>query len=244
MALENWLSTIETLTKLGGVAGGVGTAAYGVWKFLGIKSRHEQMVATRGVFQAVMDCLSSDNEVQQLAGAVLIRRFFNPATEVGLKGTPYAEECVQVIAGILKNPDLSPNVQKVLADSLAYAPTLRRVDLQGARLCRAYLGDRVRKGIDASEADFFESDLTEASLTGITAKETVFYHAVMPKASVRQADLRGADFREANLEGAKFDGADLDGARFHGALLTRTSFKDSRNIPPAIAKQLRDHQVP
>jgi hypothetical protein len=46
-------------------------------------------------------------------------------------------------------------VQKILADSLAYAPDLRAADLQRTKLQDAYLGDRVRKGIGVSDADFF-----------------------------------------------------------------------------------------
>jgi hypothetical protein len=222
------------------VIGGIATA----YRFLGIKSRNERMAAVREGFRAVIDYLASDNEVMMFSGAILLRRFFNPITELGIAGTPYAPECVLVIAAMLNNErQLPEGVQKVLADGLAYAPNLRGADFQKTNLQGAYLGDRIRKGIDVSDADFYKANLTRASLAGITAHQTVFYKAVLKETKLQRADLTGADFRQANLEGAKLDDTELLDARFDGAVLGGASFKNARNVPSDITDKLDKDSV-
>ena len=225
---------IEVAAAVVAVVGGL----FAAYRFLRIKSRHERMAAIGDAFRSVMDALASDNEVRKLAGAILLRRFFNPMTELGIAGTPYADECVKVIAALLRDAQLAPNVQKLLADNLAYAPDLRNADLQRTRLQDAYLGDRVRPGLDLSGADFFMADLTKASLAGAIGRGTVFYRAVAQGTKFTRMDLTGANFREADLRGASFEGADLRDAQFADANLAGAAFGAARNVPKAVAERV------
>src|SRR6185437_6689317 len=115
-------------------------------------------------------------EVDRLAGAVLLRRFFDPLTEYGLTHLPYADESINVIAAILRT-EKTGVVQKLLADGLAHAPSLEGADLQGANLENAYLGARSRKPVNLSRADLYQANLRGASLKGARAAGTVFYKA-------------------------------------------------------------------
>jgi hypothetical protein len=152
-------------------------------------------------FSTVIEALASKEEVKQLSAAILLRRFFDPKTEYGIAGTPYATEAVNVIASMLRSETLSQKMQKLLADGLAYAPDLRHADLQKANLTDAYLG----KGVDCSGADFFCADLTRASLQRLTGVKTVFYGATLHKTVLAGADLRGANFKGADLQGVEID---------------------------------------
>jgi uncharacterized protein YjbI with pentapeptide repeats len=234
MTRSELFELIQVLSAVIAVVGGI-IAAY---HFLRIKSRHERMAMVGDAFRSVIESLASDNEVKRLAGAVLLRRFFNPFTELGIAGTPYADECIKVIAALLREPGLPVNVQKLLADSLAYAPDLKNADFQRTDLHDAYLGDRIRQGINVSGADFFEANLNRASLVGINARRAVFFRAQLAQAQLRRADLRDADFRDADLQEARFDEADLLGTRFDGASLAGARFKLAKNLPRAIAEKL------
>ena len=89
------------------------------------------------------------------------------------------------------------NLQKLLADGLAYAPSLQYADLQRCNLHEAYLGVRPDRSIDLSRADFFEANLTGASLKGAKAHGTVFFQAVLHDTVLSESDLTEADFRGA-----------------------------------------------
>jgi hypothetical protein len=221
------------------VVGGIVAA----FRFLRIKSRHERMIAVGEAFRSVVDSLASDNSVKRLSGAILLRRFFSPITELGVAGTPYADECIKVITAMLREEKLSNNVQKILGDSLAYAPSLRNCDLQRTNLSDIYLGDRARKGIDVSDADFFEANLSKASLAGAIACRVVFCKADLRQAKLLRADFQAADFRQANAEGTVFSDSDLNGARFDGAKLTGAVFRRAKNIPDSIAEKLDKNGV-
>jgi hypothetical protein len=216
------------------VVGGLATAVLGLLKYFDFRSRRERAAAAGAAFVATVDSLASTDEARQLAGAILLRRFFDPTTEQGERTTPYADEAVRVIAALLRGRTPG-TLQKLLADGLAFAPTLENADLQGCVLVRAYLGKRPDRLPNLSSADFFEADLTEASFKQAKACKAVFYRATLRGTIFRNTKLSGADFREADLEGADFRGATLDGARFAGA----------GNIPDEVRAQLgADDQVP
>src|SRR5205085_6403415 len=128
----------------------------------------------------------------------------------------YAKEAVAVIAALLRETEAG-NFQKLLADGLGYARSLTYADLQGCNLQNAYLGARPDRAVDLTGADFFQSDLTSASLRGAHAPNAVFYGATLHDTVFEGCDLTDADFREADLLGARFAGARLEGARFDGA---------------------------
>jgi hypothetical protein len=192
-----------------------------------LTKHREKVAAVRRSFEGVLTSLASENEVDKLAGAILLRRFFDPTTEVNTKDTPYAAEAINVIAAILRGQP-SGNFQKLLADGLAFAPSLRRADLQRTNLHNAYLGSRGNKIVDLAYADFYRADLSGASLKGAKACHAVFYQARMTSAVLRDADLRGANFFEADLCGVNFDGARLANA----------TFERTRNIPPELKPHL------
>ena len=238
MEIEPVTKILAALTPLIGIAGGI----IAVLKFIGVRTRNEKMREVGEDFRTVVASLASDNEIQRLSAAILLRRFFDPLTEFGIADMPYAKEAVGVIASLLRG---MPNgkLQKLLSDGLAYAPNLRNADLQHTNLSQAYLGNRVFKGIDISGADFFEADLSGASLKGITAEGTVFYQAVCCKTRFAGAHLRDTDFRAADLQGARFDGADLTGAQFADSQLEGARFPDVTGLAPDIANRLDAQSV-
>jgi len=238
MGLDEVTTILDALTPLIAIAGGI----IAVLKFIGVRTRNEKMREVGEDFHTVVASLSSDNEVQRLSAAILLRRFFDPLTEFGIAGTPYAKEAVGVIASLLRDMPAG-KLQKLLSDGLAYAPDLRNADLQHTNLSQAYLGNRVRKGIDISGADFFEADLSGTSLNGITAEDAVFYQAICCKTRFAGAQLRGTDFRDADLQGARFDGADLTGAQFDNSQLEGARFPDVTGLAPDIASRLDTQSV-
>jgi hypothetical protein len=190
------------------------------------------MAAVGAAFTAAVESLASDNQIRRMAGAVLLRRFFDQRTEQGATGAPYAPETLQVIAGMLRQP-LQTQLQKVLADGLRYASNLQHADLQGCDLKKAYLGTRLHeaKRVNLSFADLFEADCTGASFRAAIARGAVFYRAKASETVYVDADLSEADFRGSTLRGARFTGARIDGAKFAGAI----------DIPPQV-KTLLDAQ--
>ena len=130
------------VTGLGAIVGAVATAL----QYFKFTTRRDKLAAARKAFDDVVASLASTNEIDRLAGAILLRRFFDPTSEVATKGTPYATEAINVIAAILRGQPAS-NFQKLLADGLSFAPSLRGADLQRTNLHNAYLGSRgVRDG--------------------------------------------------------------------------------------------------
>jgi len=221
------------LTSIGAVVAGF----LGILRYFQYKTRRDKVLQVRDAFDTVVKSLSSELEVERLAGAILLRRFFDRETEVGIAGTPYWREAVNVTAAILRG-QVTSNFQKLLADGLAYAPSLERADLTKTNLQYAYLGVRKVSEVehvttDLSYADFYRADLSGASLKKGNARGAVFYQCRMHNSVLAGADLRDAYFYEADLKGARFD----------GALLTGANFECARNIPPALANKLDKHGV-
>jgi len=219
-------------------------AIVGAFKYFSYRSKQDEIRLVRSSFDSVVASLRSDNSVERLAGAILLRRFFDQKTEVGIKGRPYWKEAVAVTTAILRGQPRS-EFQKLLADGLAFAPTLEHADLQGTNLQLAYLGsreelsDRGSGGLlpvatNLSHADFYRADLSRASLRGVNARGAVFYQTRMHNTVLSEADLSEANFFEADLQGAKFKKCLLYNANFTGA----------RNIPPALREQLADNVYP
>lgn len=226
--IDNFKDAAGILTSIGAVIAGL----LGVFRYFSYKTRRDKILQVRDAFDTVVKSLSSDVEVERLAGAILLRRFFDRKTEVGIAGVPYWREAVNVTAAILRG-QVRGNFQKLLADGLAFAPSLERADLQKTNLQYAYLGVRKIDAVetvttDLSYADFYRADLSGASLKKAKARGAVFYQARMHNAVLSGADLQDAYFFEADLKGAKLDGALLTGANFQCAL----------NIPSALTDKL------
>ena len=203
---------------------GLVTTVIAVTKYL---SRRDKMIAARNVFRTVVESLSSESEIQRLGGAVLLRRFFDPHTELGIGNTPYASEAIDVIAAILREVETG-NFQKLLADGLRYAPNLENVDLQRTNLQKAYLGKKDGRMPNLKGADFYRADLSGASLKGANASGAIFY----------QARLHNTVFKNTGLSESYFFEADLIGSNFEGAYLYGANFKGARNIPTALLEDI------
>jgi uncharacterized protein YjbI with pentapeptide repeats len=214
------------------ILGGFGTALLGILKYFNYRNRRDRLTLIGQAFSETVDALSSQDQIKQLAAAILLRRFFDRRTEQGGDGAPYQQEAIRVIAALLRATETG-ELQKLLADGLAYAPTLHGADLQRCNLSGAYLGDRDGRKVDLSNADLYKADLSGASLKGAIATGTVFYRATAARTVFEGADLSNADFRKADLAGARFDGAVLDGARFDGAT----------NLPEEIAARFGAEQT-
>jgi Pentapeptide repeats (8 copies) len=210
---------VAVLAALGTLIGAVLT----VLKYL---SYRDKQIAAQAAFRTVVDSLSSTVEGQRLGGAILLRRFFDPRTELGEGRMPYAREAIDVIVALLRETEPG-NFQKLLADGLLYAPSLEGADLQRANLQNAYLGRKEGgKAPNLQRADFYRADLSAASLKGADASRAVFY----------QARLHNTIFKGADLREASFYGADLLGAEFKGARLTGANFDHARNVPPQLTE--------
>jgi hypothetical protein len=229
MALDsgNSLSTVSVV--IGGLVG--------LFTVLGYQNRRTRLSAIGSTFNDVVELLASDDAERQLAGAILLRRFFDPSSELGIRAgrhrrAPYAEEARNVMAAVLRGVPRG-DLQKLLADGLAHAETLEKTDLQRTNLQNAYLAlERHRDSFPAlcslEGADFYRADLSGASLKGLNARGAVFYQARLHGTVLRGADLREANFFEADLSGASFKGAHLAGASFDGA----------RNIPEELVPKI------
>jgi hypothetical protein len=227
----------ESLQGWVAVVGGLLAAVLGLFKYFNYRSRRDRLAEVGASFALTVEALASDNETSRMAGAVLLRRFFDRHTEQGGRGRPYVNEAIEVMAGMLRQ-DQPARVQKVLADGLRYARRLQDADLQNCDLSNAYLGKKQgdEASVDLSRADLFGAKCERASFKAAVARETVFADAVLKKTVFTGADCRAADFRRASLEGAKFrsdpakqmPGADLRGADFRGAALEGADFADAQ----------------
>jgi pentapeptide repeat protein len=250
-ALESWIAVVGSLL----------TAVFAIVRYFNYRSRRDRVSIVGQAFTSTIDGLGAEGEPKQLAAAILLRRFFDAETEQGAAGVPYGREAIGVIAALLRTARTG-ELQKLLADGLAYAPSLQGADLQGCNLSQAYLGKRLRASVPhgsarllaasrlvlpwirpryeedvrVSSVDLTEADLFDADLSGASLRGAIARRAVFYTALAS-----GAVFEEAHLEGADFRRAKLAGARFRGAYLEGAKFNEAEDIPPEIA-QLLDAQ--
>jgi hypothetical protein len=222
----------ETVQGWVAVVGGLIAAVLGLFKYFNYRTKRDRLADVGASFALTVDALASDNGTSRMAGAVLLRRFFDRHTEQGAVGRPYIKEAIEVMAGMLRE-EQPARVQKVLADGLRYARQLQHADLQNCDLRNAYLGKKAGDewAINLSGADLYGANCERASFREVVARETVFLEAELRKAVFIDADCRKADFRWAKLEGAKFEGAQIGGAKFEGA----------EEIPAEVAALLDEH---
>lgn len=208
----------ETVQGWVAVVGGLAAAVLGLFKYFNYRSKQDRLAEVGASFASTVEALASDNGTSRMAGAVLLRRFFDRHTEQGALGRPYVKEAIEVMAGMLRE-EQHPRVQKVLADGLRYARELEDADLQNCDLRNAYVGKKAGDAwaVNLSRADLYGARCDRASFKAVVARETVFLEAELRKAVFTDADCRGADFRWAKLDGARFEGAQIGGAKFEGA---------------------------
>ena len=203
-------------------------AVLGLGQYLRFRSRREKQEAIGHAFSEVLRGLGSESEVERLASAALTRRFFDPDSEFGGGGLPYAEDAVRVVSAVLRSEPTGAT-QKLLADGLRNAPSLAYGDFQRANLRDCYWGAGATDApVDAHGADFFGADLSAASLRRALLRRAVFRDAQLLRTVFDDADCRDADFRGANLRAVSFKGALLLDAMFDNAL----------QVPPEISANL------
>jgi uncharacterized protein YjbI with pentapeptide repeats len=232
--------------------------ALGILRYFTYRTRRDRISLVGQAFSSTVEGLSSDAEAKKLAAAILLRRFFDRGTEQGAAGTPYEREAVAVIAALLRNTPTG-ELQKLLADGLAYASSLQAADLQECNLTGAYLGQRPRAVVThgglrllttgrrrgrgqsrlpgaghlAGSIDLTLADLFHADLTSASLRGGVARDAVFYTATARNAVFEGA-----HLEGADFRQAELDGARFTGSWIEGARFRGAMHVPPNVARLL------
>jgi len=258
-ALQAWIAVLAALFA----------GVLGVLRYFSYRTRRDRRSLVGEAFNSTIEGLSSDAETKKLAAAILLRRFFDKGTEQGAAGTPYEHEAVAVIAALLRHTQTG-DLQKLLADGLAYASSLQGADLQECNLSRAYLGTRPRAIVahaglrllaggrlghwgarsgrngqlpeltEAVPIDLTEADLFHADLTGASLRGAIARKAVFLTATARQTVFEGA-----RLEGADFRDAELEGARFTGACLERARFAGAHHVPQNVSRLLDTNgQVP
>lgn len=209
-----------------GASASIATAVIGtvvtVLGVVGYQGRRARLSSIRDAFNVVVAALASTDAEQQLAGAVLLRRFFDVRSEFGVRNllgrrrVPYAEEARSVMAAVLRGLPTG-HLQKLLADGLAFATDLENADLQGTNLQQALLSPR-KQGSSLAGADFYHADLSGATLRHVHAPGAIFYEARLRGTIFNNADLRHANFYASDLMGAVFKNAQLFGADFNNAI--------------------------
>lgn len=221
-SLRSFMSIVSGLDSLLTIALAIMAFSGLFIRYLRMYFQKSKLDSIKAAFESTVNKLGSDNEAEKYASAILLRRFFNPKSELGLGKAPYAKETVDVIASLLRREKCG-DFQKILADNLKYAPNLKGTDLQRTNLQNAYLSN-----INLEKADFFNADLSFASLKKCKAQSAIFYQARLQGTVLTDGDFRCANFMQADLINIKHDGADFEGA----------SFKDARNIPDLIFEKL------
>ena len=200
-----------------------------------IKNKKEIVDITRKDFEYTLSGLHSNNELEKVTYAILLRRFLNPFKKTIFTKFDYREESVNVIASLLRIEKYG-EFQKTLADSLSWTDNLKGMDFQYANMQNMYLkpqNTNSTKQINMSMADLYMSDLSYASLNKIKGRDTVFNSANLFCTVFRDCDLTSADFRNSNLLNSRFCNTILDGAKFSGA----------SNIPDNIISHLNAERV-
>lgn len=205
----------------------VSAIVFAIIKFFDFKTKSQTLASIRSSFDSIVEKLSSENEIEKISAAILLRRFFDKKTEEGGKRTPYVKETINVIASLLRNLPTCI-FQKTLADGLSYTIDLQNVDFQKANFQQSYLGRKDGKAIDISVADFFRADFSQALIDNVIAVKTIFYQARFHQTTIKNSDCQGANFCGTDLLGARFDKVNLLGANFRNAV----------NIPEVITEHL------
>lgn len=238
----------NTISQLTPILAAIGTALTAIIAATKYFSKKEKMTNIREVFKTTIQGLSSQNEPEKLANAILLRRFFDKKSELYVDSTSryinyqmnkirvffnlqkkyididYSFEIatINVIAAILRNEKIG-HFQKILIDGLAYANSLRNADLQKINAQYCNLGRKDEKIINLNNADFFQANLSAGRIEKATAKKTVFL----------QAKLINTVFVNVEFNETNFYGADLDGAKFKQCKFIDVDFSNCINIDKA-----------
>jgi hypothetical protein len=242
-----WLSVIQTVIAVAGALVSVGGLLFFYFKKKITKQHERDLTET---FENIVTQLASDNEVEKFSAAILLRKFFDKKSPFGVGNAPLAKDAVNVISSLLRVQPTG-DFQKILADSLRYAPSLKAADLQYTNLTNAFLG---KEDLDFSEADFFRANLTNATFKdkngkGVNLQKAVFYETILENTNFKGCDLEETEFIESSLENANFKNANLKNTLFVGCNLKDAKFNSEeakfakfekcRNIPENIKEYIQ-----
>lgn len=165
--------------------------------------------------------LNSQNESDQIAGAVLMRTF--------IKRLKYREKALLLISSFLQSLP-NGNLQKILADSLSMCKSAKGHDFQSCNMYNAlikpsyYIRYELTKAsffkrlrLNFKAADFFEANLVQFNAKSVNFKGAVFYRALLRDAIFTNCILKDANFQESDLSGTRFKECNLEGADFRNA---------------------------
>ena len=197
-------------------------------------------------FENIIKQLSSDKKEEKMAAAIILRKFFDTKSTFGKNDRPFENDVINTISSILRVENTN-HFQKVLADSLRYANSLKNADLQYTNLTNAFLG---REKLDFSGADFFRANLSNATFKvkngeGVNLNNAQFYEAILNGTIFANCSLKKANFYGAKLINTKFqNGCDLDGANFYGCEINNITIDEScKNIPAEFKKYVKKQNL-
>ena len=216
---------------------GLLAAILGIFKYFNYRSERDQKAAVGEAFGDVVSGLSGSDSVERLASALLLRRFFTGTSEYAKPDMPYADDAIGVIAATLRE-EPTGNVQKVLADGLAFVET---VDNQRPR--RAFR--RLAAGQGLQHRDFQRANFRSAYLSlegpaghrpdprspgrSSSKKATErrrLHQDVPPDERPRpRLDLSGSDFFRADLSHASLKNDLCAGTVFYECVAVHTVFR-------------------
>ncbi len=226
---------ISAATALAGLL----AALLGIFKYFNYRSNRDQKAAVGAAFGAVVSGLSGTDSVERLASALLLRRFFSRTSEYAKPGMPYADDAIGVIAATLRD-EPTGNVQKVLADGLAFVETanagssafvlrqtspptqgLRYRDLQRANFRNAYLSLQGPAGHRESARP------SPATAQRMRWRRRRHQNAAPKETATPRLDLSGSDFFRSDLSHASLRNDVCVGTVFYECVAVGTVFRDS-----------------
>jgi len=176
---------------------------------------------------ALLDTLSGDSPAKRSFAVAGLLSNINANTEDERQET---EMVIAALFARVRDPALSLGESKYIADELAKFFRARAANykiaefnVQQARLLKAYLAK-----LDATNADFFEADLSGSSLRSANLTNVIFKDANLSGVVFAEANLGGADLRGANLKGALL--ADAKG--LEAAKMDATTIADAATTWP------------
>ena len=175
----------------------------------------------RETFRDLSRDIYSDNKTAQISAAILLRGY--------LQNRKYKKDALNLFVSLLRVIEPS-NLQKTLADALSYVRNASGQDFQHIMLrgCAIKPNSRIRyeitgkgyllkKKVNFICADFYQSDLSESSISQINFNKAVFYDCTIKNTTFHNCSFRNASFVCADVENTVFDSCDLEGAIFKDA---------------------------
>jgi uncharacterized protein YjbI with pentapeptide repeats len=181
---------------------------------------------------------TTDEEVEEVAGWTLCivvkpkpRHYIDAMQRFRIlfKGIADSPELQATFANSVRLATLTAGEQLEYIPSLYFSwdpilsrGNLRKADLSGLQLHRAYLTGAYLYEANLQEANLSNADLHEAYLTGANLQGAHLYRADLTGANLQGTNLQEADLRVANLPGANLTRANLTRAVFRAANLGGT----------------------